>query len=369
MDTSTGSWLRLFFSLTWSVSLSLTACVGPTTPFGSETHLVQETKAREPASDNNKSRARYKIRFHPDKQVLHDKTDFSIEVKSNRPITDKTHLQISYNGWDVTSTFLANAHVHKSNDNRTQIYLFKSLRLKTLDTNDIKVQVVDEKGLGLSTEFFEEPHCSINDKAQLAHLGEFHAPESYIELIERVSRQGETNPSFLAGVVAQESGFNPKAVSWAKAIGLTQITPLAENELLEHVEEWPRYPGINSLSYLTLKTKIHLGEIDADKEWRLNPEKSLVGGLTYFQYLKNYWNLKDNKKLVDSLGGNRDQVLTELILASYNSGASRVKRAVVTREHNWKKDESLKEAVRYIKKVSSYCYHYTDQGGGDDNET
>ena len=114
-----------------------------------------------------------------------------------------------------------------------------------------------------------------------------------------------------------------------------------------------------------------MGEIDHQKEWRLNPEQSLIGGLTYFQYLQNYWGLEQNKKLVDELGGDREQLLTELILASYNSGAARVKRAVQTHKHNWKQHESLQEAVRYLKKVSSYCFHYTkkEEDKSDDNET
>lgn len=339
------------------------------TPFGALNNVVDVEENRQPSSETPPHGNQYKIQFHPEKQVLHDKTDFSIEIKSRRPFAESTKIQISYNGKDVTKAFMKNAHLHRGNDSRRLLYLFKDMRLKTLDTNNIQVQVLDEEGQGVITRFFEEPDCSLFDQRKLAHLGEFHAPEHYIDMIEKVSLQKETNPSFLAGVVAQESGFDPSAVSWAKAIGLTQITPLAESQVLESVDEWPRYPGINSLSYLTLKSKIFIGEIDREKEWRLNPEKSLIGGLTYFQYLKKYWSLDENRKLVEELGGNKNKHLTELILASYNSGASRVKRAVQTRKHDWKKQENLQEAVKYLKKVSSYCYHYTKKEVHDDNET
>ncbi len=345
-----------------------TACVGPTTPFGALQSTGEIESPRSPQSTLEKH-PQYKVKFHPEKQVLHDKTDFSVEIKSNRPLTDKISIKISYNNRDVTKTFLKNAHLHRGADGQTLIYVFNDMRLKTLDRNNIKVQIVDDQRKTLVTRFFEEPECSIFDANRLAHLGEFHAPESYIGLIERLSGESKTNPSFLAGVVAQESGFDPNAVSWARAIGLTQITPVAEEQVITSIDHWPRYPGINDLSYVTLKSKIFLGEIDRESEWRLNPERSLIGGLTYFQYLQKYWQLDDNKKLVDELGGDRNQLLTELILASYNSGAARVKNAVIEKKHKWKQHQSLQEAVRYLKKVSSYCYHYTKKEVQDDNET
>ncbi len=349
-----------------------TACVGPTTPFGGLESVNEINPQRQPQSEkqeDKKKSSQYKIKFHPQRQVLHDKTDFSVEIHSSRPLDDEINIKISYNNIDVTKTFLKHSHLHRSADGQTLIYVFNDMRLKTLDMNHIKVQIVDKKGQGLVTKFFREPECSMEKPAQLAHLGEFHAPENYIGMIERLSDEAQTNPSFLAGVVAQESGFNPKAVSWAKAIGLTQITPLAEEQVIASIDHWPRYPGINDLSYFTLKSKIVLGEIDRETEWRLNPQKSLMGGLTYFQYLRKYWELAGNKELVDSLGGDRDKVLTELILASYNSGAARVKKAVIDKQHKWKQHENLKEAVRYLKKVSSYCYHYTKKEVQDDNET
>ena len=345
-----------------------TACVGPTTPFGALDKVTEE-RDRELASQSDESSQFFKIKFHPEKQVLHDKSDFSIEVVGLRPFREDIKINVFYNNKDVTKTFMKNAHLHRGSDGRTLIYLFKNMRLKTLDRNLIKVQVVGEDNTPYRTKFFAEPECSLFEKRKLAHLGDFHAPENYIDMIERVSSLNSMNPSFLAGVVAQESGFDPKAVSWAKAIGLTQITPLAEEQVATSVENWPRYPGINSLSYITLKSKIYLGEIDREKEWRLNPEQSLIGGLTYFQYLQNYWSLDANKKLVDELGGDRNKVLTELILASYNSGAARVKKAVIQKQHNWKQHHSLREAVRYLKKVSSYCYHYAKKEVQDDNET
>lgn len=342
------------------------ACVGPTTPFGGLDQVVEVEKEEMPATSQTSP---YKISFHPQAQVLHDRADFSVEINATRPLPDDLNLQITHNGIDVSETFLENSNVHKSTDNKTRIYLIKDLRLKTLDTNDINIRVLDSANITMASDQYKSPECSLFSGDRLAHLGSFHAPTSYIDMIERVAGESDVNPSFLAGIVAQESGFDPKAVSWAKAIGLTQITPLAESQVIKSVNNWPRYPGINGLSYLTLKSKIFLGEIDKEKEWRLNPEKSLFGGLTYVLYLEKYWNLEAHQKLVSELRGNRDQIMTELILASYNSGAARVKKAVQEKRNDWKKHQSLTEAVNYLKRVSSYCFHYTKKEVENDNET
>lgn len=186
-------------------------------------------------------------------------------------------------------------------------------------------------------------------------------------MIDTTASKSKYNPSLLAGIVAQESGFDPKAVSWAKALGLTQVTPLAEEEIIKGHTNWPRYPNLNDMSFLKIKTKILTGEITAQKEWRLNPEYSLRGGISYLTYLNEYWSMPDNMKVVKSLPGDEEINLSRVILASYNSGAARVKSIIKKKKVKWLEHESLKEAYKYIHKVSSYCYHFSQGASGDDS--
>lgn len=341
--------MRSYVLLLLFFDFLLPGCVGPTSPFGA---LNQVKTQIELVESEKKS---FQVRFHPDRQVYHDKTDFSVEIQSAEFIPDDIQLRVYHNEFDVTDSFLKNAITHRSTDGKTWIYVIKDLRLKTLNRNNIRIEILQDNQV-VHHRGYRTPECSLFQKRKLAHLGRFKVDKHYVDLIEDVAEN--SNPSFLAGIVAQESSFNPKAVSWAKAIGLTQITPLAEKQLLQEVKSWPRYPGINGLSYLTLKSKIYLGEIDQNKEWRLDPEMSLRGGMAYIEYLQDYWGRSENRQLLSALTGEPDQILTEVILASYNSGAARVKKAIRQKTNQWKQHKSLREAVKYLKKVSSYCYHY-----------
>ena len=363
-----------FVTCKWFVLICpwLVACVGPTTPFGAidpfAPHNLEDERQlaslRQLASVQNSEMT--EINFQPSRQVLHASSDLSIEIKDKHFIPYDYNINIYHNGLDVTQEFLTQSHVFRSRDGRQLIFTLKNFRLKTMDPNKIRVVFHKDKNTKVEA-YYKPPFCSLFDKDKLASVHPFKPPKDFLSMIESVAKTANYNPSFLAGIVAQESGFNPKAVSWAKAIGLTQMTPLAEEEVIEDYKDWPRHPGINDLTYFTIKSKIYLGEIDDNSEWRLDPKKSLQGGLAYITYLYEYWS--SHKELIDTLPGDPKVNLSEVILASYNSGAARVKAALLQDKENWKKNSSLKEAIKYLKKVSSFCFHFSDKEIKDDRET
>ena len=50
-------------------------------------------------------------------------------------------------------------------------------------------------------------------------------PQTFRKLVEREARASRVDPNLVLGLIRQESGFNPQAISWANARGLMQILP------------------------------------------------------------------------------------------------------------------------------------------------
>ena len=108
-------------------------------------------------------------------------------------------------------------------------------------------------------------------------------PLPYRSELESNSRQQGLDPHLIAGLIRQESEFNPKAVSRAKAYGLTQVLPSTGRELSRRL-------GLRTFRPSML----------------FDPAVNLRLGTTYF------------RKLLDQLAGNEAETL-----ASYNAGKRR----------------------------------------------
>ena len=109
-------------------------------------------------------------------------------------------------------------------------------------------------------------------------------PLPYRALIEKYSRQNGLDPYLVAALIRQESEFNPKAVSPAKAIGLMQILPAVGRELARK----SKLKGFRAGQLTQAETNIRLGTL----------------------YLR---------RLLDSCDGHIEETL-----AAYNAGYSRV---------------------------------------------
>ena len=100
---------------------------------------------------------------------------------------------------------------------------------------------------------------------------------SFDPIIEKYASNYQLDPSLIRSIIAQESGFNPKAVSAKGAQGLMQLMP---------------------------ETAARLGVRNS-----LDPEQNIQGGVKHFKFL------------MDSFNNN-----LELSLAAYNAGEKLVQR-------------------------------------------
>ena len=360
-------------------TLSLAACAGPTTPLGAihsfgkpnkknyvkiKTQKLDETppesQSRNLASTQTQD-LKPKIYFYPGKQVLHQVNDLSIQVHDPKGISPDYKMFVFYDGYDITNSVSVQRRdtIIKS---KNQLYVsIPRLRLPADRENNIQFVYVRSKASSPVMAEFEKPTCSMFDNKIPILDSQFQIPDLYLQYINKYSLQGKVNPSLFAGLVAQESSFDPKAVSWAKAIGLTQVTSVAEEEIISDFPSFPRNPKISDMSLPVLKTLILMGKLNEKNEWRLNPENSIKGGIAYLQYLDNYWRKPQNLEMVTNTFQDLDLGLSQVILASYNSGSSRVKTALEARGYDWINDEKLGEARKYVNRISSYCHHFAER--------
>jgi hypothetical protein len=341
------------------MSFALAGCAGPMSPFGAIDgfgHKAKRffTQILPPTGDGAL------VQFSPARQVLHRSSPFSIIIEDPEGVPENFELTLTYNGQDVTSQFLARAERGYLDPLKRQLKLTsKSLRLLPERDNLIYVSYRRDEKHEPSVRQFAPPSCSAFEPERgLASLPEFKPGPGVLDSINRYSGARHLNPYLVAGLIAQESSFDPRALSRSKAIGLTQITALGEGEVIKRAGEWPRSPEVNEMSLLELRLAILTGKLHAGNEWRLNPDLSVRGGVEYLDYIAGYWQRPDKREQVDKYLGATDLAFSELILASYNSGPARVSEALERKGSDWIHDEELTEARRYVRRVSSFCDHF-----------
>lgn len=331
----------------------LSGCAGPISPFGGldfwsgdgHNFLINATEM--PSSE---------FSLYPKRQVLHKPSNFNIQFHLSEQKTSP-QIKVIYNKKEVTNTFLKSANLQETSDKQLH-YKFNRLNLRPDRRHQIDVYWRSDKNSAYSHLAYLPPDCPMNSPRSIASTAPFNPKSEYIKSINRTARSQQLNPSMLAGLIAQESGFNPGQVSRAKAVGLTQVTTIAEEEIKKFRPEWVSDPRIEQLSVIEIEALIKRQEINRVHDWRLDPKQAIEGGALYINYLLNYWSQPENKTLLSATAKTE---LTHVILASYNSGAARVKNKIKARGETWLDDEELKEAFKYVNSVVSYCYHFSEE--------
>ena len=323
------------------------------------------------------------VAFVPSRQVLHQPADLRIILAPHlAPQVDSLDLVVIYNGVDITQSFIK--HQDRSEnpladyatpqwltDNWRQLLnqpspmatplaplalKFPRLRLTPTQYHEIEFFA---RPRGSQEDYvratFLPPHCELHDSQRVADTSPFSVEEEVLMLITEQAQKHEINPALLTGLIAQESGFRSGAVSSARAIGLTQVTPVAAVEIERRRPQWNRHPSLSRWRPWEIRQAISRERVTADQDWRLNPALSVEGGALYLQYLQSYWNMPHHVELLEQ---HPDIDYTAVILASYNSGAARVKNRILEGESQWLEQPGLNEAFRYVNSINSYCYHF-----------
>lgn len=374
--------LSLFFGATVS------GCAGPTTPLGAIWSLQSRDGESSRGLADIASLAGMQdavialaspvppptLRFNPPRQVLHGRRAIQVIIDDEGGVPRLPWLgnghefRVRYHGHDVTRGFLLQAKFTRASDGKRLVIEVPSLRLKANAEHLIEMGYRGPSGQRAVARY-PAPVCRAFESRAIRSTDEFKSPVLSPELlrtIESVSLETGFSPAFTAALIAQESSFNPRSVSFARAVGLTQVTPIAETEVAQVFARWPRYPGLNDLPAPIVKALVLAGHVNASNEWRLHPERSIRGGLAFARMLSERWLDSEGFSKVRwsdgaeaAPGGSAHDGLevarTRLILASYNSGYSRVLGAIRSHGAAWLTAPELKEARQYVNRIFSYC--------------
>jgi len=356
----------LHLSRVFAISYLLYSCAGPMNPFGSDTKAIFNKKdisiwegERRPSSMDQ-----VEIEFYPKRQNWHQSHDFYLIIQSDFEKIDPNNIKLFWNHKDITPSLNNAKEVVFQNDNNL-IVKVKSLRLMASSNNDIHAYYISNKDKSVYGREYSHPDCYLKEQKTVINTSPFKVKNKFLQIVEEESKKSGINPALMTALIAQESGFNHKSVSHAKAIGLTQVTNLASHHVLKKHQKWKSDRRVKKLPVPILRSLIKLGKINKRHDWRLDKRKSVVGGLEYIKYLQRYWN--GNIDLVERVYGtnfDKELVMTDLILASYNSGPYRIKMRLIREGRKWTQSKVIKEARFYLGKIKSYCYHFNQNKGG-----
>lgn len=342
------------------------SCAGPATPLGAVwgVRVAEVKRSIAQISPFPEKPTEVRVRFDPPRQVLHTTRPMTVVIQDPEGVQKDFRLMVLYNDLDVTESFLHQAHMQYLERGREVKIRIPTVRLS--DNGDNRIEVLYQTATGeLVSANYQPPVCSALEHKTVLRTDEFDPGEWLLSMIDRVSSENEINPALTAGLVAQESGFDTRRVSWARALGLTQVTPAADEELLKLKPRWPRYPGVSTLPPGLLKLMVMSGNVNERNDYRLNAELSVRGGLAFARMLLDHWSTPENEARIAKIYSNTELGKTQLFLASYNSGYARVSAAFARYGSDWLSAPDLHEARRYVNRIFSYCDDFSQSSEVD----
>jgi hypothetical protein len=338
------------------IILLLASCAGPISPFGvmpgKEAPVVFEVvedseSKRSPASINGD------LFIDQPEMIFHRPYSFRAQYFHTQP---EQYKFVLYNNGMILDPKWFEDVKFSTNTSFIEIKI-KDTFLNPRKVHYLSLGVMDKNSNIIAKHGFSKPYCPIDTILPISSWSNFEVPHHLKTLFLDLAFETRSNPSLMASLVAQESSFDPNAISWAKAIVLTQVTNIAAQEIKEKISSWPEDKRTKEMNYIELKYLIATGQITSKHDWRLDTKKSLIGRVYYLHHLNDYWNRPENKKILNSLKSYTRK--EEVILASYNSGVSRVKYQIKCHGDRWLASNKLKEARNYVHSILSYCHDFS----------
>ena len=335
----------------------LIGCAGPTTPFGGEIYIGQDVKLDDGFEYEVINIRDIDIDSYPRKQYYNSPFDLTLRIKDPNFDRKNFKYEISYNNQVLNRWYKSETIEFPENKYDDIKIIFKNLSILPGNINKIKFYYYPNKSNDVIVYRLEVPDCYKEFKNQKIQITPFKIKNTLKENLVLISQKYQVNPSLMAALIAQESSFNPQALSFAYALGLTQVTPVAAKEISKYKKDWEIYPDFTAMSLAEIKSYIGHFKINPLNDWRLDPKKSIEGGILYIKHLQKYWGQPNKQKLLNETFKD-DIPITDILLASYNSGAFRVKNSIKKHNQNWLFDENLSEARKYVMNIKSYCYAF-----------
>lgn len=353
------------------VAAFLAGCVGPTTPLGAVDGSASgqgPVVHSPPPSGEQPDDPVARIIFSPAFQRVHEPYAWQVVVvdpAADSPL-DAARLRVFYNGLEVTRSARFQFRVRREKvGNQAEEALrleMPDLRLGALDEHEIFVEYARVNAPALVARYPFPVVEGLAGDDDVVTTAPFRVPSGVLDAVYEASRHYGLNPVVLVALIAQESGFDPHALSKANALGLTQVTHLAEADIAPHFPGWPRYPGIEAFSRRKLRKMIP-ARIHGGNEWRLDPVKSIWGGAHYLAYLRDRLSADENRRRAGRTGEAWEPLLTEAALASYNSGLNRILYHLDRYGARWLEQPATREAKRYVRQILSYYGAFRESEG------
>jgi soluble lytic murein transglycosylase-like protein len=334
----------------------LTSCAGPTTPFGGDIFISESFDIKKTSSSFLTKTIKFD--FFPERQYYNSPYNLSIKIQDPNFDLTKFKYEIIYNHkklnrWLKSETII----LPETKEDPIEI-VFNNLSILPGNINEIAFLYYPSDSDSPVVHKLKVPECFKNPLSKsFLSLSPFNIKKDLKSFINTKSREYNYNPSLIAALIAQESSFNNTAISKAWALGLTQVTPIAHREIKQVKKDWEIFPNFSKLPLKTIRSYLKDNTINENNDWRLNPNRSIEGGIIYLDYLTSYWKTPDKQEILHkAFEENIPEV--DILLASYNSGAYRVKKSIQENGTEWLTKKNLHEARKYVMNIKSYCFSF-----------